>query len=656
MLGPTPGEHPTTHSRRPMEPPSRLRAPETRPVTARAFVIGLGAVCLLVALSLFVEIGLSAGSVGSGAPAPAPLYLLLAWMVVGAPILRRLASRGTLGRGELLTVYAMLVAAGTIPSHEVVGFMLPHMASVHYNATPENEWSALFHHYLRPWLFPTAGPSAEFADREGSAVVWGAWGRPLVAWSVYLLALFFVMLCANAIVSRQWIRRERLTFPLTTIALQLTDEAKPRPLLRAPRFWIGAAIPVGIGLVNIGHGIVPSIPAVPLRQLMLWRQPTESPWSGLGSLQWDVIFWLVGVAFILPTDISLSCWVFHFITRAENVVAVVRTGASGPPSVYSPVFPALFYQGMGALLGMFAIVTWTGRGHWRRVLQSAADGGEYRWPLVGMVVGLGFVCVWCAAAGMSPVVAVAFVAVYMAVAFVMGRVRVETGLGILLSPLIVSELMYTVTGTASFSRRSLTTIASLRWSYFAKGTMGVMPAQLEGLKMADAARFDGRRLAKAMYAAIVLAMLLAVPLTLMLYQDRSFNAMRIGDRTQHYIGSQSYWAYQNLAGYIATPSGPSVPGITAIVCGFVTSLALAAGRFRYAWWSLHPAGYMAANSWGMHIYYSSFLTGWLVKTALLRSGGFRAYRGAFPWFMGLIIGDVLAQGVTSVVRCIQDFL
>ncbi|MAF11014.1 hypothetical protein CMK11_11250 [Candidatus Poribacteria bacterium] len=99
-----------------------------------------------------------------------------------------------------------------------------------------------------------------------------------------------------------------------------------------------------------------------------------------------------------------------------------------------------------------------------------------------------------------------------------------------------------------------------------------------------------------------------------------------------------------------------MPGITAIVCGFVTSLALAAGRFRYAWWSLHPAGYMAANSWGMHIYYSSFLTGWLVKTALLRSGGFRAYRGAFPWFMGLIIGDVLAQGVTSVVRCIQDFL
>jgi len=254
------------------------------------------------------------------------------------------------------------------------------------------------------------------------------------------------------------------------------------------------------------------------------------------------------------------------------------------------------------------------------------------------------------------VVAVAFVAVYMLVTLVMGRVRVETGLGILLSPLIVSELMYTVAGTSAFARRDLATIATLRWSYFAKGTMGVMPAQLEGMKMADAARFDLRRLATGMYAATVLALVLAVPLTLMLYHDRSFRALRIGDRTVHYVGSQAYWAYQNLAGAIANPSGPSGPGTIAIAWGFVTSLGLAACRFRYAWWSLHPAGYMAANSWGMHIYWSSFFTGWLVKTALLRAGGFKAYRGAFPWFMGLIMGDVVSQGITSGVRVAQDLL
>lgn len=582
---------------------ARLSATDLRPVTVRSIVIGLGAVCLLVGLSLFVEISLSVGVVGSSAPAPAPLYLLLGWMVVGAPALRLVAARASLRRGELLTIYAMLVAAGTIPSHEVVGFMLPHMASARFNATAENEWAALFHHYLRPWLFPTSAPALDFANREGSPVSWGVWRTPLVAWSVYLLALFFVMLCVNAVVSRQWIRRERLTFPLTAIALQLTDDGAPNRLIRARAFWLGAALPVGIGLVNIAHGIVPSAPSIPLRRLMIWAQPTESPWSGVGALQWDVIFWLVGIAFILPTDISLSCWAFHFITRVENVAAVVRTGASAPPSVYSPAFPALFYQGMGALLGIFAIVAWTGRGHWRRVVRSAADGGEYRLPLVGMGCGLAFICLWCAAAGMSPLVAFAFVGVYMVVAFVMGRVRVETGLGILLSPLIVSELMYTVAGTSAFSRRDLTTIASLRWSYFAKGTMGVMPAQLEGMKIADAARFDGRRLAKAMYAAILLALVLAVPLTLILYHDKSFNAMRIGDGTQHYIGSQSYWAYQNLTSYITTPTGPSKSGITAIACGFGASLALAACRFRYAWWSLHPAGYMAANSWGMHIYW-----------------------------------------------------
>ncbi|MEO2006861.1 MAG: DUF6785 family protein, partial [Candidatus Poribacteria bacterium] len=588
------------------------------------------------------------------APAPAPLYILLAWILVGAPALRLVAARASLSRSEVLTIYAMLVAAGTVPSHEVVGFMLPHMASVHFNASVENEWSALFHQYLRSWLFPPAGPSADFAGREGSSVAWVAWRAPLIAWSVYLLALFFVMICVNSIVSRQWIRRERLTFPLTAIALQLTDDGGPRRLIRMQGFWLGAALPVGIGLVNIAHGIAPAVPAIQLRSLVIWAQPTESPWSGLGAMQWNVIFWLIGVAFIVPTDISLSCWVFHFITRAENVAAVVRTGASQPPSVYSPVFPALFYQGMGALLGMFVIVAWTGRGHWRHVIRSAAAGGEYRLPLVGMAVGLAFLCLWCSAAGMSPVVAFAFVGVYMVIAFVMGRVRVETGLGILLSPLIASELMYTMAGTSAFSRRDLTTIASLRWSYFAKGTMGVMPAQLEGFKIAEAGGFDRRKLAKAMYAAILLAVVLAVPLTLMLYHDKSFTALRIGDRTRHYIGSQSYWAYQNLTTYITSPTGPSGSGITAVVGGFGAALALAACRFRYAWWSLHPAGYMAANSWGMHIYWSSFFTGWLVKTVLLRSGGFKAYRSAFPWFMGLIMGDILSQGATSLVRCVQD--
>ena len=639
-----------------MERTTSLRASGAAPVTARSLGIGLLAVCVLVALSLFIEIALAVGVAGSSAPAPAPLYMLLAWMLVGAPLVRRVRASARLSRSEMLTIYAMLVAAGTIPSHEVVGFMLPHIASAHYNATPENEWLALFHHYLRPWLFPTSGAAFDFADREGVPVPWATWIRPLVGWSVYLLSLFFVMLCANTIVSRQWIRRERLSFPLTTIALQMTDDAAPRPLLRSPRFWLGASLPIAIGIVNATHAIVPSVPAIRLRSLQLWAQPTEAPWSGIGALQWDVIFWLIGVAFILPTDISVSCWVFHFITRIENVVAVVRTGAAGPPSVYSPVFPALFFQGMGALLGMFAIVVWTGRGYWRSVMRSAAEGGEYRWPVTGLVVGLAFVCLWCAAAGMSPVVAVAFVAVHMLVTLVMGRVRVETGLGILLSPLIVSELMYTVAGTSAFGRRDLATIATLRWSYFAKGTMGVMPAQLEGMKMADAARFDLRRLATGMYAAIFLALALALPLTLMLYYDRGFRALRIGDPTAHYVGSQAYWAYQNLAGAITNPSGPSGPGIAAVAWGFMTSLALAACRFRYAWWSLHPAGYMAANSWGMHIFWSSFFTGWLVKTTLLRAGGFEAYRQAFPWFMGLIMGGVVSQGLTSGVRCVQDLL
>jgi len=51
----------------------------------------------------------------------------------------------------------------------------------------------------------------------------------------------------------------------------------------------------------------------------------------------------------------------------------------------------------------------------------------------------------------------------------------------------------------------------------------------------------------------------------------------------------------------------------------------------------------------MHIYWSPFFTGWLIKTVMLRYGGLKYYRSALPVFIGLIVGDILHQGIASVV-------
>jgi hypothetical protein len=58
---------------------------------------------------------------------------------------------------------------------------------------------------------------------------------------------------------------------------------------------------------------------------------------------------------------------------------------------------------------------------------------------------------------------------------------------------------------------------------------------------------------------------------------------------------------------------------------------------------------MAANSWGMHWNWGSFTLGWLIKVVLLRYGGLRAFRTAVPFFIGLVVGDMLSEGLWGAI-------
>ena len=149
--------------------------------------IGIGVVCLVTVMSRTIDLTFMAGHVGSSAPAPAPLYLLFLWLLCIAPVLKRVR----LSRNELLVIYSMVIAAGTIPSHEVVGFMIPHMASVHFNATPENEWLLLFHQHLPTWIAPLPKAAIWLAEGEDLVVPISAWAAPIAAWSFFFACAVF---------------------------------------------------------------------------------------------------------------------------------------------------------------------------------------------------------------------------------------------------------------------------------------------------------------------------------------------------------------------------------------------------------------------------------------------------------------------------------
>ena len=67
-------------------------------------------------------------------------------------LLRRLRPSLAFSQSELLTIYAMLCQASVFAGRDMLQVLVPLMGNGFWYATPENEWSQLFHQHLPEWL------------------------------------------------------------------------------------------------------------------------------------------------------------------------------------------------------------------------------------------------------------------------------------------------------------------------------------------------------------------------------------------------------------------------------------------------------------------------------------------------------------------------
>ena len=147
----------------------------------------------------------------------------------------------------------MMLVGAMASSHGVVQKWIPVLAALPYFSTPVNNWQGLYQNRLPRWLFPTlphgAGkdPAAveyyEGAGR-GGAVPWGAWVGPMAATGVIVLLIVFAFLCLTAILRRQWVDNEKLSFPLAQLPLEIAGDEERRTFFSNRVMWLGALLPV----------------------------------------------------------------------------------------------------------------------------------------------------------------------------------------------------------------------------------------------------------------------------------------------------------------------------------------------------------------------------------------------------------------------------
>jgi hypothetical protein len=110
----------------------------------------------------------------------------------------------------------------------------------------------------------------------------------------------------------------------------------------------------------------------------------------------------------------------------------------------------------------------------------------------------------------------------------------------------------------------------------------------------------------------------------------------------------AYEAFNRLSYWLTAPSGGEAPQIVAFTLGSVLVFALSAFRMRFMWFPLHPVGLVVSSSWAMNPFWFSIFISWAIKLFLLRYGGIRLYRKTVPLFLGLILGEFVADSGVSI--------
>jgi len=572
---------------------------------------------------------------------PFPNVIFTIFLLTAFNALLSRFSRSALTHGELLVIYILLSIASAISNNIMLAEVIPSFGYAHWYATPENEWKEVIWKHLPDWLTVNDRDVLR-GYYEGDSSLYNirtirTWLSPVVAWSSFTFVLVFVMLCISVVLRRQWTENERLTYPTIRLPLEMTNPKSG--FFRNRLMWMGFAVAGGICLINGLSFLYPSVPQIPIKRRSISHYFTNKPWNAMGGLHIGFYPFVIGIGFLMPLDLSFSCWSLYLFRKFQRIFISV-VGLSSIPG-----FPFFKEQESGSVIGLCIAAIWVGRGHLKRVLMgmfrsSAVDDSDepmrYRTAILGIIVGFIFLIVFSVRIGMSIWAALGFFVIYYAISITITRVRAELGFPVhAFEPIHANEILPNILGSRRFNQGGLTGFALYSWFNRAYSSHP-MPHQLESFKLTDSVRGIRR---KPLSAFIMLAGLLGIFSCFWAYLDiyHKHGAMSgFGDWPNLWYGNGTYGL---LARWLTYPSQINYGSASFMGVGVISVLFLAMMRLRFFWWPFHPLGYVISLSYWIHYIWLCLLISSIFKLIIAKYGGLKLYRRASYFFLGLVLGD-----------------
>jgi len=580
------------------------------------------------------------------------VVFILFWITLLNLFLKRYLPCIALNQRDLIIIYVMLVTSTSLCGYDMMQCLVSLIGNGTWYATPENEWSELFGRYL-PSGFTIKDRNVLMDFYMGDSKLYTiqhikSWLNPIFFWCSFVVVLLFVMLCINVLIRKQWTDREKLSYPITKLPFEMTIDGGSREFFGNRLMWIGFGISAFIGILNGLNFFYPKIPQISVKPYSLAPYFTERPWNAMRFLNISFFPFAIGLGFLMPLDLAISCWMFYLIWQMERVLGSYL-GLSSMAD-----FPYTTAQVRGVWLGLLIFALWIGRRHFLEIAKtlfsndkSIDDSQEplrYRTAVLGICLGMGFIIFFCVKMGMSAWIAFLFFIIYFALSTTLTRIRAE--LGPPAHDMYGSGPDHILTmffGTRKLGAGNLTAISLFYWINREAYRTHPMPHQLEAFKLSYQANMNSKRL----IWAIILASGLGAISCFWAFLHAAY---KLGAENRLY---RTTWfareAYDRLASWIHYPSMPNQIEMVFAGIGFVFTILMLLMRMRFLWWTLHPVGYAVSGWWIIgRLWFPLFISS-IIKWLVLKFSGAKGYKRAVPFFLGLILGDFIIGSMWSIL-------
>jgi len=625
--------------------------------------IGVGAVLSLAigALGSYCDTCQQGTRLTDDFSAPGALFMLF---VVAVPInqtLLRVKRSWAFTAAELATIFAMVMVSAAVPTRGFVGFLTPTLTGARYYAAPENQWEQYILPYIPEWMILGDMDTIRWYYEglpAGVPAPWQPWVSPLLFWLLFFIALSLVMIAIPVILRKQWMDHEKLAYPMMQPPLALVETALPssdRPsLFRSRAFWIAFTISALIVSLNGLNHYYPNIHPMRL-------QATVRGSAFTGRLTFRVSPTVVGFAYFMNQSVALGMWVLFLLVNAQGAT-LQRFGVQFPRKLGIWSYWSLHaLEASGAAAVLMLSMLYVSRQHLAAFIKAAIrpsrrgdgagdDSGEImseRGALVALILGFVFLVRWMQMAGLPLWASVLFLVIAGTFFIVITRTVIETGLPVVMTPALGSDFMVSAVGSQAIGQQGLVALGST-YVWHSEMRIYVMACCANALRVVHATTKKGR---KRLSMALILGLLLsfAGAMVILMYFPYARGGMNLN---RFNFTNVAQYPWMDASGRMRTPVKPT-PGMALwFGVGAAAMTALLAARWLFVWWPIHPVAFLACFHWSGRVIWFSVFVAWLIKTFLLGFGGGKLYEKGRPFFLGLVLGEV----VTAVLWIFIDML